>query len=166
MTAWLFELAGGAIGDFENTCLPKEQRDAAFNVAALHQWDLDVDDPRCISSAEDVSVYSSLDFTHGLNELQWLHDTMSPVTTGGPFPSVRVPLGHLIFNQALPVACLQFLGRHEPAARTQACYGNNFSRLSEIKKKYDPSNVFRNTFWPLDKNGDVVEPQTHEPPSP
>lgn len=54
--AWLFELAGGAIGDFENTCLPKEQREAAFHIAALHQWDLEVDDPRCISSAEDVST--------------------------------------------------------------------------------------------------------------
>jgi hypothetical protein len=53
--AWLFELAGGAIGDFENTCLPNEQREAAFTIAALHQWELGTDDPRCISSAEEVS---------------------------------------------------------------------------------------------------------------
>ena len=54
-TAWLFELAGGAIGEFENSCLPKEQREAAFTVAALHQWDLGIDDPRCVGAAEDVS---------------------------------------------------------------------------------------------------------------
>ena len=52
--AWLFELAGGAIGDFENSCLPKEQREAAFTVAALHQWDLGIDDPKCVTTAEDV----------------------------------------------------------------------------------------------------------------
>lgn len=54
--AWLFELAGGAIRDFDNTCLPSEQRDAAFTIAALHQWDLGTDDPRCIDSAETVSL--------------------------------------------------------------------------------------------------------------
>ena len=53
--AWIFELAGGAIGDFEDNCLPKEQRDAAWTVAALHQWDMGIDDPRCITSAEAVS---------------------------------------------------------------------------------------------------------------
>ena len=52
--AWLFELAGGALVDFENSCLPKSQRQAAFTVAALHQWDIDFEDPRCIESAEEV----------------------------------------------------------------------------------------------------------------
>ena len=54
-TAWIFELAGGAIADFEDTCVPKEQREAAWTVAALHQWDMGIDDPRCITTAEDVS---------------------------------------------------------------------------------------------------------------
>jgi hypothetical protein len=54
-SAWLFELAGGAIGDFEDTCVPKSQRETAFTVAALHQWEMGVDDPKCISSAEDVT---------------------------------------------------------------------------------------------------------------
>ena len=53
--AWIFELAGGAIGDFEDNCLPKEQRDAAWTVAALHQWEMDVDDDLCFDSAERVS---------------------------------------------------------------------------------------------------------------
>lgn len=54
--AWIFELAGGAIADFEDTCLPKEQREATWTIAALHQWDMGIDDPRCIISAEDVSL--------------------------------------------------------------------------------------------------------------
>ena len=41
--------------DYEDNCLPKEQREAAWTVAALHQWDMGIDDPRCITTAEDVS---------------------------------------------------------------------------------------------------------------
>ena len=52
--AWLFELAGGAIADFEDSCVPKEQREASFTVAALHQWDVGINDPKCVSAAEDV----------------------------------------------------------------------------------------------------------------
>ena len=54
ISAWLFELSGGAIIDYEGTCIPKAQREAAFTIAALHQWEMGVDDPRCVSSAEDV----------------------------------------------------------------------------------------------------------------
>jgi hypothetical protein len=54
LSAWLFELAGGAIVDHEGTCVPKPQREAAFTIAALHQWEMGVDDPRCITSAEEV----------------------------------------------------------------------------------------------------------------
>ena len=54
ISAWLFELSGGAIVDYEGTCVPKVQREAAFTIAALHQWEMGVDDPRCVSSAEDV----------------------------------------------------------------------------------------------------------------
>ena len=69
--AWIFELAGGAIGDFEDNCLPKEQRDAAWTVAALHQWDMGIDDPRCITSAEAVSSLSNLQVTHSIGALMW-----------------------------------------------------------------------------------------------
>ena len=55
VSAWIFELAGGAIGDYEDTCLPKEQREATWTVAALHQWDMGIDDPRCVTTAESVS---------------------------------------------------------------------------------------------------------------
>lgn len=58
LIAWLFELAGGAIVDFEDTCVPKSQREASFTVAALHQWEMDVDDDRCVESAEEVSYFS------------------------------------------------------------------------------------------------------------
>lgn len=54
VSAWLFELAGGAITDFEGSCVPKSRREAAFTTAALHQWEMGVDDPRCVSSAEEV----------------------------------------------------------------------------------------------------------------
>ena len=49
--------------DFEDTCVPKSQREASFTIAALHQWEMElVDDVRCIDSAEEVSVsfFSSL----------------------------------------------------------------------------------------------------------
>jgi hypothetical protein len=55
-TAWLFEIAGGAIADFEDTCVPKSQRDAPFTIAALHQWEMDVRDDRCVDSAEEVGI--------------------------------------------------------------------------------------------------------------
>jgi hypothetical protein len=54
ISAWLFELSGGAIVDYEGTCVPMAQRRAAFTIAALHQWEMGIDDPRCVSSAEDV----------------------------------------------------------------------------------------------------------------
>ncbi|KAM6502593.1 hypothetical protein JOM56_002570 [Amanita muscaria] len=126
---WLFELAGGAITDFEDTCVPKSQREASFTIAALHQWEMDVDDDRCVESAEE-----------------WIAETLTRVAVGGPFPS--------------------FLGRHEPPERTKASFGANWDRLVEIKRLYDPTNVFRNTFWPLNAEGATVDPRTHEPPTP
>jgi hypothetical protein len=55
-SAWLFELAGGAIPDYEDTCIPKSQREAAFTLAALHQWEMDFDDARCTEAAEEVRL--------------------------------------------------------------------------------------------------------------
>jgi hypothetical protein len=47
--------------DFEDTCVPKSQREASFTIAALHQWEMDlIDDVRCVDSAEAVSVSSLL----------------------------------------------------------------------------------------------------------
>ncbi|KAF6759991.1 hypothetical protein DFP72DRAFT_805866 [Ephemerocybe angulata] len=126
---WLFELAGGAVADYTDTCLPKSQREAMFTIAALHQWEMDFDDPRCVTSAE-----------------AWIAGTLKPVQVGGPYPS--------------------FLGRHEPPERTRASYGENWSRLVEIKQMYDPGNIFKNTFWPLNAQGEMVDPRTHEPPTP
>ncbi|PPQ83362.1 hypothetical protein CVT24_001910 [Panaeolus cyanescens] len=126
---WLFELAGGAIADFEDTCVPKSQREASFTIAALHQWEMHIEDDRCVDSAEE-----------------WISGTLKPIQLGGPFPS--------------------FLGRHEPPERTKACYGDNWARLVEIKQLYDPNNLFNNTLWPLDAQGQDVEPETHEPPTP
>ena len=97
VSAWLFELAGGAIADFEGTCVPKSRREAAFTIAALHQWEMGVDDPRCVSSAEDVRECSPLlAYPADHDSLfpcpfpinQWLRETMKPVACGGAFPSV------------------------------------------------------------------------------
>ena len=78
--AWLFELAEGAVADAEDNCLPKSQREAAFTVAALHQWDLDNHDDRCITAAET-----------------WISSTLLPVSTGGPFPTVSKNSASRIF---------------------------------------------------------------------
>ena len=40
--------------DFEDNCVPKSQREASFTIAALHQWEMDVHDDRCVDSAEEV----------------------------------------------------------------------------------------------------------------
>ncbi|GJE98185.1 hypothetical protein PsYK624_144070 [Phanerochaete sordida] len=126
---WIFELSGGAIADFEDTCLPKEQREAVWTVAALHQWEMGIDDPRCITTAED-----------------WMAEVVKPVSVGGPLPT--------------------FLGRHEPPERTMASYGKHWDRLADLKRKYDPQNMFRNNFWPLDEDGKPIGALYNEPPSP
>lgn len=62
--AWLFEIAGGAIVDFEDNSVPKSQREAAFTIAALHQWEMDIDDTRCVESAEEVTVLGLISLDH------------------------------------------------------------------------------------------------------
>lgn len=60
LIAWLFELAGGAVADADDTCIPKNQREAGFTVVAFHQWDLGDDDPLCVTTAEHVNDYPLL----------------------------------------------------------------------------------------------------------
>lgn len=69
-----------------------------------------------------------------------------------PHPPVVVP--HHTF---------QFLGRSETTEKTKASFGKNWDRLVELKRKYDPTNLLRNTFWPLDEAGNDVEPGLREP---
>lgn len=88
---------------------------------------------------------------------------LKSVQLGGPFPSVR------IFFCSLPDAtyfCVQFLGRHEPLERTKGCFGANWERLCEIKRFYDPKNLFKNTLWPLSETGEEMAAYMHEPPTP
>ncbi len=89
--AWLFELAGGAISDYEDTCVPKSQREASFTIAALHQWEMEIDDDRCIDSAEEVSISHAASSANSLlTSSQWISGTLKPVHVGGPFPSVSL----------------------------------------------------------------------------
>lgn len=45
-----------------------------------------------------------------------------------------------------------------------ASFGENWPRLVELKQKYDPKGMFRNTFWPLAADGEtVISPAEHEP---
>ena len=60
-------MSGGAIADYEDTSIPKEQREATWTVAALHQWDMGIDDPRCVTTAEEVSLLSDSMGSHQLN---------------------------------------------------------------------------------------------------
>jgi hypothetical protein len=47
-----------------------------------------------------------------------------------------------------------------------ASFGENWDRLVALKKEYDPTGLFRNTFWPLDKDGHEMDPSEHEPAEP
>ena len=51
----------------------------------------------------------------------------------------------------------QFLALGEAPTRMMASFGTNWTRMCGIKKEYDPHNLFRHTFWPLDVNGEVLE---------
>ncbi|VDB91324.1 unnamed protein product [Peniophora sp. CBMAI 1063] len=131
---WLFELAGGAIADpkrEENApgCFPAEARQALFTIAALHQWDMDIDDPRCVDTAEN-----------------WLNNTLESVSLGHPLPS--------------------FLGRGEAPERVIKCYGSNWDRLFELKRKFDPEARIKHCFWPAHPDGTLRSPEEREPPTP
>lgn len=88
---------------------------------------------------------------------------MKPVACGGAFPSVR---SLLIVRMRVSFMNSQFLGRHEIPTRVAGSFGENWERLVAVKKKYDPTGLFRNTFWPLDKDGREMDPSEHEPPEP
>ncbi|KIJ51254.1 hypothetical protein M422DRAFT_776541 [Sphaerobolus stellatus SS14] len=113
---WLFELAGGCVSDEHESCFPSSLREAAWVVTAFHQWELDEDDPRCVTTA-----------------VNWMKDTLGKASLGGPLPS--------------------FYGIHEPMDRIIGSFGENWPRLCELKRQYDPNGLFHNTFWPLDKEG-------------
>jgi len=66
---WLFELAGGAMTDFTNSCLAQSTREAAFTVVAFHKWPSFGGDEDCIRTGEE-----------------WITEVMEPNSAGGPLP--------------------------------------------------------------------------------
>ncbi|KAG8976620.1 hypothetical protein FRC05_003459 [Tulasnella sp. 425] len=65
---------------------------------------------------------------------EWMQDSVTKVSAGGPVPS--------------------FSERKELVSRTIGMYGEeNWRRLSEVKRKYDPKGKIRHCFWPLDDEG-------------
>ena len=71
-----------------------------------------------------------------------------------PSPCISIVVPHCTF---------QFLGRSESTEKTKASFGKNWDRLAELKREYDSKNLFRNTFWPLDEEGQAVGPNLREP---
>jgi hypothetical protein len=63
----------------------------------------------------------------------------------------------------VPHRAFQFLGRGESSEKTKASFGKNWDRLVELKREYDPTNLFRNTFWPLNEGGRAIEPNLRQP---
>ncbi|KAG8980816.1 hypothetical protein FRB90_007463 [Tulasnella sp. 427] len=65
---------------------------------------------------------------------EWMRDFVNKVSAGGPVPS--------------------FSERKELVTRTIGMYGEeNWQRLIEVKRKYDPKGEIRHCFWPLDEEG-------------
>ncbi|KDQ20249.1 hypothetical protein BOTBODRAFT_51605 [Botryobasidium botryosum FD-172 SS1] len=74
---------------------------------------------------------------------RWITNTISPQSAGGPLP------------------CL--FERRENVARTISTYGSeNWSRLCALKRIYDPTGMFKHTFWPSDGHGLPIGVQTEE----
>lgn len=60
------------MSDVRDTCFPSSHREAAFTVAALHQWTHDEPrylDNRCVTTAEE-----------------WINEVIHPNSPGGPLP--------------------------------------------------------------------------------
>lgn len=65
---------------------------------------------------------------------EWMQDSVNKVSAGGPIPA--------------------FSERKELVSRTIGMYGDeNWERLKEVKRKYDPTGEIRHCFWPLDEEG-------------
>ena len=64
------------MADVKDSCFPSSHREAAFTVAALHQWSHDEPpdlDERCVKTAE-----------------MWINEVIHKNSPGGPLPCVSV----------------------------------------------------------------------------
>lgn len=145
-TSWLFENAGGRIGDQDHFLAPDgsggscysdlERRNAPIQIMALHQYD----DEHAASTTSSMSTNGAGD-DHGQDQGKgvdmgkrsielahnWIHGTFAKEGLG-PFPC--------------------FLGSGEGKERMIAVYGQkNWDRLRELKRKYDPNGLLRFTHF-------------------
>jgi hypothetical protein len=70
---------------------------------------------------------------------------VDPADTASNIAWVREFIGEVGGFPAVGGTYLNFSGQEETAAAelVQAAYGDNLQRLAEVKKKYDPENLFR-----------------------
>ncbi|KAG8926122.1 hypothetical protein FRC00_003230 [Tulasnella sp. 408] len=76
---------------------------------------------------------------------EWMQDSVNKVSAGGPIPA--------------------FSERKELVSRTVGMYGDeNWQRLIEVKRKYDPKGEIRHCFWPLNEEGRPLGLDVREEP--
>ncbi|KAG8896502.1 hypothetical protein FRC00_005845 [Tulasnella sp. 408] len=76
---------------------------------------------------------------------EWMQDSVNKVSAGGPIPA--------------------FSERKELVSRTIGMYGDeNWQRLIEVKRKYDPNGEIRHCFWPLNEEGRPLGLDVREEP--
>ncbi|KAH9984482.1 hypothetical protein BJV77DRAFT_1072053 [Russula vinacea] len=124
------------------------QREAAFTIAALHQWGMGDDDQRRLSSAENVRSSPPLWFLRITRSFppptkQWLREMIKSEACGRAFPSW---------------CNAQFLGWHEIPTRVSASFDENSERLVALKKKYDPIGLFRGHILAIDEDVREMDP--------
>src|SRR6266700_6563169 len=130
-------------GDFVKS-LPDEAIDAHIKQAAnapselslMHLYPIDGAVRRV---AKDETAWSARDATWSMV----IAGIDSNPQTTAPLKRWGKAYWEAVHPYNLPGAYSNFMMDDEGEARVKATYGENYSRLAELKKKYDPANLFR-----------------------
>ena len=130
-------------GDFVKS-LPDEAIDAHIKQAAnapselslMHLYPIDGAVRRV---AKDETAWSARDATWSMV----IAGIDSNPQTADPLKRWGKAYWEAVHPYNLPGAYSNFMMDDEGEARVKATYGDNYSRLAELKKKYDPANLFR-----------------------